>query len=230
MSKDPAFLFYPNDYLGGTMGMSFEEKGAYMDLLMLQFNRGHLTSHMIGQLVGQIWDAIQTKFIKDEKGLYYNVRLEEEQNKRKAFTDSRKNNKLGTNQHTKEGGHLTSHMGNENENKNLSYLNIYNTIKEKNEISIPEGFEPLIIEWLKYKSEKRQSYKPIGLKSFIKTYLCDSGQNLEIAKAMLQNAMSKNYDGMFPIKQINGKPIKIEHKNTEEFSDPYWDLMKPEYR
>jgi len=26
MSKDPAFLFYPNDYIGGTMGMTFEEK------------------------------------------------------------------------------------------------------------------------------------------------------------------------------------------------------------
>ena len=34
MSKDPAFLFYPNDYLGGTMGMTFEMKGAYIDLLI----------------------------------------------------------------------------------------------------------------------------------------------------------------------------------------------------
>ena len=46
MAKDPAFLFYPNDWLGGTMGMTFEEKGAYMELLMMQFNRGHMTSHM----------------------------------------------------------------------------------------------------------------------------------------------------------------------------------------
>jgi hypothetical protein len=50
MSKDPAFLFYPNDYIGGTMGMTFEEKGAYMELLMLQFNRGHMTTHMIGHM------------------------------------------------------------------------------------------------------------------------------------------------------------------------------------
>ena len=46
MGKDPAFLFYPNDYIGGTMGMTFEEKGAYMDVLMMQFNRGHMTEHM----------------------------------------------------------------------------------------------------------------------------------------------------------------------------------------
>jgi uncharacterized protein YdaU (DUF1376 family) len=39
MAKDPAFLFYPTDWLGGTMGMTFEQKGAYMNFLMLQFNK-----------------------------------------------------------------------------------------------------------------------------------------------------------------------------------------------
>jgi len=127
--KDPAFLFYPNDWLGGTMGMTFEQKGAYMELLMLQFNRGHMTSHMIGQILGQSfgqnWDAIKSKFEEDENGHFFNRRLEEEQIKRKAFTDSRKNNRSGKNQHSKtitnEGssvGHMSSLMENENENRN----------------------------------------------------------------------------------------------------------------
>ena len=114
MAKDPAFLFYPNDYIGGTMGMTFEEKGAYMELLMMQFNRGHMTTHMIGQTVGQIWENIQNKFSQDEKGLWYNKRLEEEQMKRKAYSDSRRNNIEGKNQHTKKVGHMTPHMVNEN--------------------------------------------------------------------------------------------------------------------
>ena len=121
--KDPAFLFYPNDYIGGTMGMTFEQKGAYMDLLMMQFNRGHMTNHMIGQVLGQeggqLWDTIKDKFILDGEGRYYNQRLEIEQNKRKQFTDSRKNNRNGKNQYTKKGGqvngHMTSHMENRNE-------------------------------------------------------------------------------------------------------------------
>lgn len=133
--KDPAFLFYPNDYLGGTMGMTFEEKGAYIELLMLQFNRGHMTSHMIAQTVGQLWDTVKDKFIKDESGLFYNVRLEDEQNKRKLFTDSRKNNKLGTNQHTKKGGHMSSHMEDENEDINMLYED---TIKKGENYSFEE--------------------------------------------------------------------------------------------
>jgi len=120
MGKDPAFLFYPNDYIGGTMGMSFEEKGAYMELLMMQFNRGHMSLQMIGQTVGKLWDTIQDKFLQDEKGFWYNKRLEDEQNKRKAFTESRRNNKLGKNQYskpTKKAGHLASDMENVNVNE-----------------------------------------------------------------------------------------------------------------
>jgi uncharacterized protein YdaU (DUF1376 family) len=116
MSKDPAFLFYPNDYLGGTMGMTFEEKGAYIELLMLQFNRGHMTEHMIGHTVGQLWKNIKDKFIQDPTGLWYNVRLDEEKSKRIAFTQSRRNNIKGINQHTL--GHMTSHMENVNVNVN----------------------------------------------------------------------------------------------------------------
>jgi uncharacterized protein YdaU (DUF1376 family) len=125
MAKDPAFLFYPNDWLGGTIGMTFEEKGAYMELLMMQFNRGHMTSHMCGQVVGQIWDNIKDKFVQDEKVLWYNKRLEEEQENRKNFTNSRKNNLSGTNQYTKKdkktghkNGHMTSHMEDEDEDVN----------------------------------------------------------------------------------------------------------------
>jgi len=129
MAKDPAFLFYPNDWIGGTMGMSFEEKGAYIELLMMQFNRGHMTTHMIGQVVGQIWDKIKHKFIQDEQGNWFNERLELEKEKRKNFTKSRRNNISGNNQHKKQknnvahmDGHMTTHMENENENVNENII------------------------------------------------------------------------------------------------------------
>lgn len=117
MAKDPAFLFYPGDYISGTMGMTFEEKGAYIDLLMMQFNRGHMSKRMIAQVVGDLWDKFEDKFEVDADGKFYNIRLEEEQKKRKAFTASRRNNKSGKNQHSKKVGHTSNHMEDENENK-----------------------------------------------------------------------------------------------------------------
>jgi len=123
MAKDPAFLFYPGDYIGGTMGMTFEEKGAYMDLLMMQFNQGHMTSRMIAQVVGQLWDNIKHKFKIDNDGLYYNERLDIEKEKRKSFVESRKNNISGNNQYSKvrkKRGHTTKHMTSHMEDVNIN--------------------------------------------------------------------------------------------------------------
>ena len=135
MAKDPAFLFYPNDWIGGTMGMTLEEKGAYMEVLMMQFNRGHMTEHMIGLTIGHLFGRIKDKFIQDSDGLWYNERLEVEKEKRKKFVDSRHNNSSGENQYSKKKkkniGHMTDHMENEN-----------NVLKVKQEKENEEVFKP----------------------------------------------------------------------------------------
>jgi uncharacterized protein YdaU (DUF1376 family) len=125
MAKDPAFLFYPGDYVSGTMGMTFEEKGAYMDLLMLQFNRGHMNTHMIQHTIGHLWEQVKCKFIQDQEGLWYNVRLDVEKDKRKTFTQSRRNNMKPKDKPSYEAPyethmqhHMDSHMENVNENIN----------------------------------------------------------------------------------------------------------------
>lgn len=145
MAKDPAFLFYPNDWLGGTMGMTFEEKGAYMELLMLQFNRGHMTKDMIGRTVGQLWVNIQDKFMEDENGCFYNDRLEQEKVKRKSYSESRRNNRKGVNQYTKNkedmSGHMTPHMENVNEDVNRdSNSLIKKGVKPKDRMPSLESF------------------------------------------------------------------------------------------
>lgn len=143
MGKDPAFLFYPNDYIGGTMGMTFEEKGAYIELLMTQFNRGHMTSQVIGQVVGHLWVNLQSKFKQDENGLYYNERLDIEIEKRKTFIQSRFNNLTGKNQYSKKeghkGGHKTDRM--EDENENILHNTIIIGVGEEKKITWRESFE-----------------------------------------------------------------------------------------
>ena len=109
--------------------MTFEEKGAYVDLLMMQFNRGHMDSHMINQLIGHLWDNIKGKFIQDENGLWYNERLDREKLKRQLYTQSRMNNILGSSKSSNKSSkkravhmdkHMTSHMENENINENIN--------------------------------------------------------------------------------------------------------------
>ena len=98
-----------------------------MDVLHAQFNHGHLSLEEIktclGSDFGTTWPALQKKFKQDEHGLFFNERLEEEKNKRKAFTDSRRNNRLDKKKEitydTSHEKHMTHHMENENVNSSL---------------------------------------------------------------------------------------------------------------
>ena len=212
--KDPAFLFYPGDWLGGTLGMTFEEKGAYLELLMLQFNRGHMEGHVIGQTVGHLWDKIKSKFVQDEDGLWYNVRLEIEQNKRNSYINSRMNNIKGNNQYSKTGhmsGHMTSHMRghmeNENENRIEKERGVYRGErkgKERNIFDLSEVGEdwlPLIERWLQYKSDRKERYKSQdSVMTMVRKLKRISGNNHMVAEQIVEQSMAANWAGLFELK------------------------------
>jgi uncharacterized protein YdaU (DUF1376 family) len=133
MAKDPAFLFYPGDWLGGTLTFSRSHKGAYMDLLMVQFNSGHMALQDVQTVLGEtdfskMWEQkLKAKFTEDAQGKFYNEKLENEILKRKNYTNSRRKNlnseahkeqHKGTYIKTHMESHMQQHMENENENEN----------------------------------------------------------------------------------------------------------------
>ena len=92
MAKDPAFLFYSNDFDSGTKFFNNEQVGIYIRLLVSQHQHGHLTEKQM-LFICKTRDAeIFEKFIKDAEGNYFNEKLEAEINRRKAFTTSRREN------------------------------------------------------------------------------------------------------------------------------------------
>ena len=127
MAKDPAFLFYPNDWHGGTMYFTHEQKGAYIDLLILQFNSGKFTLAQAKQVLSicfaQVWPILKTKF-KNEGELFWNDRLLTEMEKRSKYSESRRNNALMGKKDLKNdpayASAMHTHMENENENTNRS--------------------------------------------------------------------------------------------------------------
>lgn len=89
MARDPAFLFYPGDWMGGTMVMNRHQKGCYIDLLIAQFNNGPLSLETIKILLGTdqgLWGTVLSrKFKQDSDGNFFNVRLATEMEKRNKF-------------------------------------------------------------------------------------------------------------------------------------------------
>lgn len=140
--RDPAFLFYPADFLIGTMDMTDEEVGIYIRLLCRQHQRGNIApdAKINGRLMGDLSNEILSKFRKDSQGNYYNKRLKAEIDKRKKYSESRKrngskggrpkkhmDNHMETTEKPQESAY-DNHTENENVNENIyiiiSFLNI----------------------------------------------------------------------------------------------------------
>ena len=93
--KDPAILFYTQDFLVGTMTMTDEQVGQYIRLLCLQHQRGGGLSHKdIVKICGGEDVEIFSQFKKTDDGLYYNQRLADEADRRKNYSESRRQNRL----------------------------------------------------------------------------------------------------------------------------------------
>lgn len=157
--KDPAFLFYPGDWLSGTMGMTFEEKGAYFELLIYQFNSGKFSKAQAKQVLSicsaSVFEKVIQKFDTDGT-FFWKQRLADEIERRKKFSQSRrdnakssKTNKKETKSVKKEGEAYAKHMETETINETeIETLNEYSkwtdSILDKNDF----------LFWNKFRNEQ----------------------------------------------------------------------------
>lgn len=91
-NKDPAVLFYTDDFLAGTMTMTDAQVGKYIRLLCLQHQQGHLPESTMLYICKKIDPVIWSKFTTDEDGLFYNQRMDEEIETRRKHTDKQREN------------------------------------------------------------------------------------------------------------------------------------------
>ena len=183
MSKDPAVLWYFNDWHGGTCTLSRFLKGCYMDLLHAQFNNGNLSIEeiktVLGSDFGSSWPTLQKKFKQDDKGLFFNERLATESIKRKSYTKSRKDNLIDN---LEMFSHMESHMEDENENK------INNVFRK----------------WIIYKKERKEKYKTAdSLKMAFEKLVKISDNKASKAEEIINDAIANNYSGFFKLKKEN---------------------------
>ena len=95
MAKDPAVLFYTQDFLVGVSFLTPLQKGHYITLLchQQQSENGSLSEERIKSLMGKDfgkqWPAIRGKFKEDENG-FFNERMRKEIDRRKQFSDKQR--------------------------------------------------------------------------------------------------------------------------------------------
>lgn len=100
MAKDPAILFYYQDFLVGTEFMDDAEVGIYIRLLCHLYDKNELSEKQVLRICSasafeNIPDDVKNKLKKDNNGMYFNQRARDEKEKRLLFTESRRQNALG---------------------------------------------------------------------------------------------------------------------------------------
>ena len=92
MAKDPAVLFYYQDFLVGTEFMTNEEVGKYIRVLCHQADKGSLTESQLKSICNdKIPESIREKLSIDSEGKYYQERMRLERAKRDQFCEKQKN-------------------------------------------------------------------------------------------------------------------------------------------
>ena len=154
MGKDPAVLFYTQDFITGTLLMSDEQRGKYILLLCFQHQKGFLTEHDMLKICTTHDDVIWAKFIK-EGDHYVNKRMREEAERRKKYCENRRKNRMNKSSDNIEVSkvHMSSHMETEIETE----------IETKSESEVNERMRskyPTISEINAYCKERKNNVSP----------------------------------------------------------------------
>ena len=219
MAKDPAFLFYSQDFIVGVQTMTFEDRGKFITILAQMHQQGRINEKSIRFLVGNISDELKAKFLIDEKGLWFNRRLEEEIKKRKKFTESRRKNGQKGGRPKKEN---KKPNGYSKENLIEDEIDIENDDEKKEnesrEIKYPydsDDFIGLWNTWKEYKRNEHQfSYKSKASEQAALVNLNRlSNGNEKIATEIIKQSMANGWKGFFELK--SGK----NENNKQKFFD-----------
>ena len=204
VNKDPAFLFYSSDFLTGTMFMTDSQLGKYIKILCTQHQKGHLSEKDMLKICKRYDKDIFDKFVKDESGKYYNIRLEREIAKRSAYSKSRSDNRKNKINFENICFSYVKHM--ENENINININNINNRLEYINNNKL-NNIINLLIEYLNYrKSIRLPNNQDVidDLISFLKPY------NKEEQEKIIKEAIKKGWKEFYPPRKEEKKEVKYE--------------------
>lgn len=132
MAKDPAFLFYPGDYLQDTQGMSEGSQVAYDRIICKHMLNIPITQQQVNYFTKRLSEDEKTEVysaLKKVDGGFVIEWVAESISKRRAYSESRSKNRQGS--HDKDMKTYVQHMVNEIEIVNKDVIR--NTKEERAE-------------------------------------------------------------------------------------------------
>lgn len=207
MSKDPAFLFYPSDFLTGTMFMSNDQLGIYIRLLCSQHQHGGIISKPAFNSLVKDDELIRTKFIETETG-YYNERLTIEMEKRNKKSNNMSETAKLVWERRKEQQNTIALQKQSKRNTKVKKndTNVIQTVNVNEDINKTE-LEIAMFHYLEMRKKKNAVPTPHALDLINKDLEKFSKGDEKIKIEILNLSTKNNWTGIFEPKPTNGTPI-----------------------
>ena len=230
-AKDPAFLFYPKDFLLGVANLTMEERGQYITLLCLQHQNGHLSDKTIWLALG--YDLViensdvMKKFSVDEKGFYYQHRLEEEIEKRHKVSEAHRiagklggrprRNQMVNQKGTQKGTQIGNGNGNINKPKSPKIKKHDKTAEQVlSEWDTPHvDVKEALAEFLEFRKTK-EPMSGLAMTKAINKLMELSMGNGKLAHSVVDQSITANWTGLFPVKSGGGCAVHPEQSPGKE--------------
>lgn len=171
MPKDPAFLFYSQDFIMGTMFMTNEQVGIYIKLLCCQHQHGGLIDKDSFNSMVQDNEIVRKKFVETDDG-FFNERLIIEMERRAVkSTNMSANAKKRWEKHSKSNAKASAkHIPIETENENET---------EDNNSIIKPTHEELVA----YCKERKNNVNPVEFYNYYESVGWKVGKNKKPMKS-----------------------------------------------
>lgn len=222
MGKNPILPLYYNDLLGSTQDWTDEEFGAYMRLLIYQWDKGFIPNEMkrllkIADSAEKNWPVLCQKFTPGEQGFLKNSVMEKIRFKRENFLKHQTENGIQGGRPPKTQTQTQLKTQTKAKKKPLESEKENEIEKEfEEEIIMPFKSENFLKSWLNWKKyryqEFKRKYKSAQSEQQALTHLQKISNGIEeAALAVIAQSEANQWQGLFEIKNnLNGsdKPVK----------------------
>lgn len=223
--KNPAVLFYTADFITGTLFMSNEEVGAYIRILCMQHQKGHLNKNEIQQIckTDEIFNSILVHFKTDNDGLFYNERMDLEKDKRTKYSESRANNRKKKEEtYEKDMKNICNSYEKHMENENI---NINNNIYKNNKYFNNKELNNIFKEYLKIRTRLKAVNSERAVNSLLKKL---EPFDDDIKYQMIEQSIINSWKSIYELKEDYKK--KKEKPLPEWFGKEYKEELTDETR
>lgn len=242
MAKDPAFLFYPSDFMMGVSLLNFEQRGKYITLLCLQHQQGHLSRKDMETICNGHDKKVFAKFIRDEEGFYFNDRLEIEVDKRAKHCQKQRENVMkrwsksteNTTSIPTYGNTMVLPLENVNENINTTTKNSLNKGVARGKQEPLSDLDKSILDYQEYRNKIKKPLTEKALTLF-KTKLDKMASTDTERIEIINQSIVNGWTGIFPLKdekqpkKNNAESLKYIQRNytEEDLSHIYANFRGP---